>query len=329
MKKILTTIFILAFFISFNHSNAQLQATMDGIEISSNPDSPIPGESVDVSVSSFLIDLDSASIVWLVDGKVLKKGAGVKNITITAPKAGVKMLVTALIKSNNEREVQKNLIIKSGSVEIIWESGGYTPPFFKGKNSFAYQNKVKFIAIPHLSENGKGEINPKNLVYKWKLGNKYIDSNVGYGRQSIEIKADIIPKTLEISVDVYNREQTEYASAKLNIIPTEPSIELYKTAPLYGTLFNKALSKRVFLDTSEINILAVPFGFNTNKNTNPLIYTWSINNIEQSNLLKNQSIILKTKSDVGGSSEISLDVKNIEEILQGARASVLLDFKKK
>ncbi len=328
MKKILATIFILSFFVSYSYSQAQIQSQIDGITISSTPDAPAQGEKVTISVESYTTDLDSASIVWLINGKSVGNGVGMKDFITVAPKTGTALTVLAIIKDSGGKEIRKTIVIRSGSVEIVWESKGYAPSFFKGKIPFSYQNMIHFVAIPHLSTNGSTEVNPKDLVYKWKLGGKYIDGGSGQGKQSIDIKADEIPKTLEVSVEVYTRDQKESASNSINISPTTPSIVLYEMNPLYGILTNKALVDNVTLEKSEIGIFAAPFGFNTNSKVDTLDYVWSINDVEQPSLLKNQNIILKTTGNVNGSSNINLNVRNSLEVIQGADSSLIINFRK-
>jgi hypothetical protein len=328
MKKILATIFILSFFVTYSYSQAQIQSQIDGITISSTPDAPAQGEKVTVSIESYTTDLDSASIVWMVNGKSVDRGIGLKDFSIVAPKTGTTLTISAIIKDSGGREIKKTLVIRSGSVEIIWESKGYTPAFFKGKIPFSFQNNVHFVAIPHLSSNTANEANPKDLIYKWKLGGKYIDGGSGQGKQSVDIKADEIPKILEVSVEVYTRDQKESASNSINISPTTPSIELYEMNPLYGILTNKALVDSVTLDKAEIGIFAAPFGFNYNPKINNLEYIWSINNVDQPSLLKNQNIILKTTGNVDGSSNIKLNIRNPSDVIQGADSSLIISFKK-
>ena len=325
MKKILLTILTLTFLFSFPYTHAQVQAPIDGVTISNTPEKPRPGDNVIISIESYLIDLNSSSIIWIADGKDIGRGIGMKNITIKAPVAGKKTLVTAIIVASNGKEVRKAITIKSGSVEIIWETMGYTPPFFKGKNPFIYENFIRLTVVPHLSTDGVKEIDPKNLVYKWKKGGKYIDGVSSYGTQSVDIQADEIPKPLEISVEVYTRDQNESAVSLLTLQPTEPSVSFYEIDPLYGIMLNKALIDRIALNNSEITLLAAPFGFNYNSN----IYLWSINNIEQPDLSKNQSITLRSKEDTEGSSNISVDIRNENAILERAISSIIVNFKKK
>jgi hypothetical protein len=136
-----------------------------------------------------------------------------------------------------------------------------------------------------------------------------------------------IPKTLEITVDVINREQTLHTVGTMNLTPSEPSLLFYEEDSLYGIFYNKVLPNNFNLKNVEAKILAIPYGFNLNNQE--IDYNWSINNIEQSDLLKNRSIIIRTKGDTSGSSNLLLDIRNQDRILQGARGAFTINFKKK
>lgn len=324
MKKVLITIFLLTFLLPFSYTQAQIQSPIDGVTISSYPTNPEPLENVTVSIESYLFDLNSSSIVWLSNGSKINQGIGMKEITVKAPQSGKKLVITAVTKNTEGREVTKSVVIKSGSVDIVWETVSYTPPFYKGKNIFTFQNRIKLIAMPHLFSSDGKELDARKLVYQWKLGGKYIDGATGYGNQSVIINSGNIPKPLTISVEAYNKEQTTNSTQEITISPDEPSIEFYEVDRLYGTLFNKVLQENISLKNSEITILAAPFGFNFKND--PPTYTWMINNIEQPDLIKNQSITLKTKEGVYGVSSIDLSIRSIKSMLQGAEASFNITF---
>ncbi len=310
-------------------AHAQLPNIVDGVTIDSSISDPKPGESVDISVQGYSFDLNSASIVWVVNGKTHSQGIGLKKITVIMPKIGTSLEVDVIVRSSEGREVRKSLSLKSGSVDIIWETRGYTPPFFKGKLPLAYQNSVHVVAVPHLSKDGITEIDPKTLVYQWKMDGKYVENGQGYGKQSVDIQLDVIPKPLELEVQVYTREQTQSTSGSISIEPGNPSVLFYEDNSLYGLLFNKNLTGKVSLRNEEMRVRAVPFGFNVNLQNDLNNYGWSINNVDQPNLLKNQSITIRTKGDTEGSSNIALDIRNQRSILQGARGEFTIYFSKK
>ena len=331
--KLVFKISIFALFLTFISLpvHAQVPTSVDSTTITVNPENPAPGQGFKITLQSFDPDLDitGASIVWRVNNKIEAQGIGVGSVNLIAPKAGTALSIIINIKAAGGKEVEKRLTIKPSSVDMIWEPLGYTPPFFKGKGTFAYQNKIRVIAVPHMLQSNGIEIDPKTLVYTWKKDGKYIDSASGYGRQMVEIQAEEIPKPQNIRVEIANREGTESTSAEIVLEPSEPSVDFYEEDLLYGVLFNKALGKRVQLKNTEMKVRAVPFNFNSTLNKDANIYNWSINNLEQPSLVTNQSITIRAKGDVEGSSNVDLKIRNENFILQGADNFFTIFFSKK
>jgi hypothetical protein len=325
MKKVLFIFFIVIFALSFTQVNAQVQSPIDGVTISSDPVNPAPNNNVKVNIESFVLDLNSASIVWLSNGKNIASGIGKTEITVKSPEIGKKLVLSVIIKINSGREIQKAIVIESGSVDLIWETSGYTPPFFKGKNPFVYQNSIKVTAIPHLSIDGVNEVDPKKLIYQWKEGGKYIEGASGYGKQSAIIYSNNIPKDIDISLNVYTQDQAHSADKTFTFSPTEPSVGFYEIDSLYGILLNKDITDKFYMKNSEAIVIASPFGFDNIKNVK---YNWQINNVEQPDLINNQSITLRTKGDADGSSNIAISISN-NKLLQGVSSLFTAVFKKK
>ncbi len=303
--------------------HAQAPSSLDGVEISANPSNPNPGEDVSVALESYSTDLNSASIVWIVGGKNYAQGVGLKSVSIPAPALGKTTQVSVVIKTIEGKEVRKIISIKSGSVDIVWESEGYTPPFYKGKALYAYENPIRLIAVPHLAGSNETELDPRTLVYKWKANDKVIQDQSGYGKRVLSIKEEI-PRPLEIEIEVTTANGSQKGFANLRLEPADPSISFYEDNPLYGVLYNKAIVDRFSLSNQEISIRAVPYTFNLSS----LKYLWSINNLERNDLSTNQSITLRTKGDSEGSSSIALEIRNVSDILQGAKNSITVFFTK-
>jgi hypothetical protein len=317
--KIITFLFILPLL-----SHAQMPSSIDGIQISTTPLIPNAEESITVDLESYSTDLNGASIVWLVDGKSYAQGTGKKSIGVTTPSIGKSMSVTAIIMTIEGREVRKIVTIKPSGVDIVWESGGYVPPFYDGKSLFSYENPVKVMAIPHLAGPNGTELNPKNLLYKWTKNDKVVQDQSGYGKQTLLIQEEV-PRSQDIKVEVSTRDGSEKAVSSITLTPGDPTISFYEEDPLYGVLYNKALINKLRLTNREINIRAVPYSFT--KST--LSYVWSINNLERNDLSTKESITLRTKEDAEGSSDISLSIRNRSSIIQGAQSAIGIIFTKK
>ena len=320
-----TIIFSFIFVISIH---AQIPNSIDGVEIGSDPENPNPGQNVTVSVESYNTDLNSASVVWLVNGKNYAQGTGLKSVSVSAPSLGKNTSIVTIIMTAEGKEVRKSITIKSGSVDLVWESEGYIPPFYKGKAVFAYENLVKITAMPHLSNNESAELDSRTLIYKWKKNDKVVLDQSGYGKQTLIIKEDI-PRPIDIELEVTTKNGSQKGVAFITLQPGEPSISFYEEDPLYGVLYNKAIINRISLSNQEINIRAVPYNFTSYAKNSPLTYSWSINNLLQPELSTNQSIILRTRGDTEGSSAISLEVRNTDDILQGARNAIDVLFNKR
>ncbi len=309
-------------------THAQTPSSIDGVEISTNPSAPAPLQSMTVSVESFITDLNAASIVWLVGGKNYAQGTGITSIQTSAPPLGKDLVISIVIMTAEGKEVKKSLAIKSGGVDLVWESGGFIPPFYRGKALFAYENPIKVTAMPHLAGTNDTELDPRTLVYKWKENDKVIQDQSGYGKQILTIQ-ESTPRPLNVSVEVTTRTGSQKASASMTLTPGNPSISFYEEDPLYGVLYNKAVSNRFDLSHPEVTIHAVPYTFTTSTKNSPLSYVWSINDLERKDLSTNQSITLRTKAGSEGSSDISLEIRNVESILQGAKGGLSVFFTKK
>lgn len=323
------TIFILTLFFCLIpvFSHAQIPTSIDGILMETYPKIPAPGDTVSISIESYATDLNAASIVWFVDGKEYAKGVGKKSIDTGAPLLGKTKNILVVIKTVEGREIKKILTLKSGGVDLIWESAGHTPPLYEGKASYVYENEVRFIAIPHIAGTNGMELDPTTLVYKWTLNDKVIQDQSGYGKQVLTVREDI-PRSLDVLVEVSTKNGSDKASKTTSLTPGNPSISFYEDNALYGVLYNESLTSKINLENQEVSIVAVPFGFNSTKES-PLSFLWSVNNVERKDLSTNESIILRTKGDVEGSSSISLEIRNVDNILQGARNGLTVLFSKK
>lgn len=319
-------ILILSSFLG-NKARAQVPApALDGVTIEREPENPAPGQDVTVTVKSFNTDLNSATITWLKDDSILEVGVGKPSITVSAPKLGGSFVITANIKTIEGAQAQKKMVIKSGDIDLIMETSGYTPPLYKGRLSPAYQNVVKFIAIPHLVNKDGSTIDPKTLVYKWTRDYKVLGDDSGYGRQTLSIVGNVVPAPYQIKVEVSSKDQNIQAEKIVGVDAGDPSVVMYREDPLYGVLYNKAVGDTLRLTNSEVKIVAAPFSFS---NTANIDYTWLVNQVEQPDLAKHQSIVLRRSSDDAGQSSISLTLRNTLSILQGADTSFNVLFSKR
>src|SRR3989338_8759270 len=141
------------------------------------PESPAPNESVNISLNSYVSNLDSISISWSVGGKTVASGTGKKSIAVTAPAAGKEMRVSANVMLP-DGNIEKVMLIRPTVMALLWQANdSYVPPFYRGKALPSTGGEIKIVALPE----AKGT-SPRNLVYNWKKDYTNDAPASGYGK---------------------------------------------------------------------------------------------------------------------------------------------------
>src|ERR1039458_7610013 len=259
MKSLVLSFLFASLFLSFSLVHAQAPTSIDGIDITITPPNPIPGKNVEINLQDYFSDISVANITWMVNGKKVTSGIGKNDINLTAPALGKESDVTIIIQRAARKTIRKSVVIKSGSVDLVWESQGYAPPLYGGKQDFAYEDSLKIVAMPHLADSSGVLIDPSILVYNWKQDSTVLQDKSGYGKQSITITGSVIPRSTTVNVDVSTRDGSRTASGVITLQAGNPSVVFYKDDPLYGVLYNIALSSQAVFSNQEITLLAAPF----------------------------------------------------------------------
>jgi len=330
LRKIASYIFLILIIYTLAASSVSAQgiSITPRLELSLSSNNPIPGQTITITVRSYNEDVSSATIIWNIDGKEIKRGVGATTVEIKAPTLGKQNVITATAIISTGGQVSGDITVGSGSVDLIVESDGYVPPLFPGKIAPSFQNSVKIIAIPHLGNTAGVEYDSKNLIYEWQRNYIAIEDQSGYGKRSVTIEGASIPRPYIISVTVRSRDGIAVTKGYINISPQVPTLTFYVDDPLYGPLFNKAVISQLNLGTQrESSVLAIPFGFNKPQNgVGNLSYQWTINGSLRSDLFANQAIILRAPDESAGLSRIGLTIQNSRDILQGALGGFMVSF---
>ncbi len=324
-------IFIL-FALCLSFSPIILHAQLSGInkadiEISVVPQNPKANQQVTVSLSSYITDINTSKITWTLNGKVAKSGTGEKVFTFTAGSSGVKTTIGISVQTKEGRTIQNSFSIKPSSVDLVWQSESYTPPFYKGKALFSLQNKITFVAIPHLTNSSGVEINAKNLIYKWMRNGSVDDKSSGFGKNAFTVTPTIITRPLDITVEVSTQDSSISGMATLHVDPKDPTVVFYKKSPLYGIEFQKTLSGTVDMgDQKEIFVIAEPFFFGTKSPAESLSYSWKMNGVLIDNDASQMTRVFRPIEGTEGTSRISISIESLDKILQLASGDFSLKF---
>ncbi len=290
------------------------------------PESPHPNEVVNVRLTDYSIDLDSSRIIWKINGVVKQSGTGNKTFSFTVGDLNSHTILTIDVSAASGQNLEKIVEVRPSSVDILWQSESFTPPFYRGKALFSYENKITFIAIPHISS-GSGEIPTKNLIYKWEMNSNVIDDSSGYGKNTFTTIGSLIARPLEVTVEVSSLDGIFSGRGHIITTPVDPKLLLYQDDPIYGLQFQKALNNNLNLGGEEIEVMGIPFYFGIKDLSSPYIsFKWSINGVPTDNDVSANTQVFRKKEGTSGTSNISLRVEDSQKILQAATSNFNLNF---
>ena len=326
MKYPIFILFVLSVFVITTPVFAQLGQT--DLNLNLSPENPGSNQTVTASITSYSANLNSATITWVINGKTIKKAVGETSFQFVTGNPNATTNLSVIARTSGGETLSQSVILKPANVDLIWQTDSYTPPFYKGKAMYSHQNKITFIALPHITNSNGAEIGAKNLIYKWSNNGTVIDPLSGYGKDTYTIVGSIISRPLNIEVSVTSPSSGGTALAEARVAPTEPVVLFYKKNPLYGMEFQNALSGEVaLLDSKEITVVGVPFFFGTRDLYAPeLSYKWSVNGVSIDEDTTQTTRVFRQPEGIGGTSNISLSVENSDKILQFASSNFNLNF---
>lgn len=301
-------------------------ASPSSILIDVIPENPAPGENVSIVLSSYANNLDSVLISWSVNGKSVASGIGKKSFSFDAPSAGGEARVVATI-SLPDGSIDRVITIRPTVMALLWEAtDSYVPPFYKGKAMPTPDSEIKVVAIPEV-KSGNQNVTPKNMVYAWKKDYTNDPNAGGYGRDSYTFVNDYLEDSNNISVVASTTDQKYSSQASLDIGTYEPKILFYKDDPLYGTLWERSLSRGHKVIDAEI-IEAAPYFISPKDLRIPsLVWRWSINDVYVSvEGIRKNLFPVKVQSGVSGTSRIKLEVSNRYKLFGDAKGGITVEF---
>jgi hypothetical protein len=318
MRKFLlfSIIFLCVVFPFHNFAFAQVGFNYDSeLTVNMLPNYPAPGENVSIDLEMYTEKLDSATIKWYRDGKLVQQGVGKVSYGFVAPESGKSTTIVINITTYSGITFSKTLTIKPTSVDILWEGDSYTPPFYQGRSLWAPQGYLRLVAMPSFGQ-------AHQLIYKWTINNEVLQNQSGYGRNSVSIYSNGLSGNVDVELLVTDPAGLTAAQSRLVIPPAEPTIFFYENNPLYGPIFDKALSS-FEMQSAELSVLAYPFNLDENLIQN-LNYKWLVSSKAADST--GRAIILR-KPDTAGSSNVSLEISNNTRVMQYAYGNFLIKFK--
>ncbi len=314
----------LPFFVSAQ-TNLNFASTMsEELAVEMIPTYPRPNENVYINLAMYTADLNSAQISWYKDGKLELSGKGEVRYSFNTGAVGKETNIEIRVVLQGGQSFSKQIKISPASVDLVWESNSYTPPFYKGKALHARQGLIKIVAMPNFVKNGS-VIDPKTLIYEWSNGLNAYQAQSGYGKNILLINGSMLGQSDNIELLVRDPSSNMVTNGFLTISPVDPELVFYEKNPFYGYIFEKSLGKSVTMKGDEIEVWTAPYNL-SNENPRNLAYEWRLNGSVAKELYNSRSAVFRRPEEGSGNSIISLKIENLNRILQYVENTLMIKF---
>ncbi|MFA6257612.1 MAG: hypothetical protein WC671_01205 [Candidatus Paceibacterota bacterium] len=324
--KLIFSFFIITITVLGTFLPLKVGATSIDILVNVSPENPAPLENVDITLKSYVNNLDIVLISWSINGKNISSGIGKKSFSLNAPNAGGETTVIATI-SLPDGATNTKIIIKPLAMVLLTQAlDSYVPPFYKGKALPSPDSLVKVVALPEV-KSGSNFINPKNMTYVWKKDYTNNQDGSGYGKNSFTYINDYLENSNNIEVTARTTDQKYSSTESIDIKITKPKIVFYKNDANLGTIWEQALTNGYKILGEEV-IEAAPYFISPKDIRIPtLTWDWFINNeTVNAPIYRKNTLPLKAQAGISGTSKIRLDINNIDKIFESTTKEINVSF---
>lgn len=323
LDALFVTLFVLFFATPFTGVAQIIPDFENPIELEVVPANPAPNQNVVVRAHNVAGSLGTTSFVWRVNGRIVDQGIGIESIRTQTGNIGSATSVEVSITDESGSTVERSVVLRPASLEIVWEANTYTPPFYVGRPLPNGESAITILAVPNVVQGGS-RVSASNMVYRWYVGSSQSPYRSGYGVNTVTVTPPQFENTFFVRVVAETRDGSVRAEGTTQIVVTRPRVAIYERAPLLGIRFDQATMAETTLSDDEKTFVAFPLYVN---NLDIPDYTWTVGGREATQTGRTErELTLRRENDAGGQVRVSFVLKNVAALFEEAQESFLLNF---
>ncbi len=300
---------------------AQTPGSLLSAAVELTPALPQPSSEVRAKVISFSFDVERASILWTLNGRRLLEGRGAKELAFEVGPVGSLNELEVTISPQEGGFIEKRVEIRPQGVDLLIEPESFTPPWYKGAAVASPGSRIRVIAIPNFIF-ARSRLDPKTLIYNWRIGDVAKGDLSGRGKQSLALRAPAVSGANTAVTVKVSSPQGDLAEAQTFITASPPEILSYERAPLEGLRVSEALGIKTISAGANLEIQAVPFFMNFSS-LDDLKFDWSFNGTRVApNPREPDVFLIKSAPESGGDVTLDLLVNNLKNVLEEIRTTL-------
>jgi hypothetical protein len=317
--------FLLLLFIVFGANTQPVSAQLDAQGIVSPellleavPEFPRPGEVVTITINDYSGGTYGSNITWLYDGQIVEEADNRRSVVLNAGVLNTEVRIEAVLsKPSGGREVLSTTI-KPVYLDIVIEAQTRVPDFYLGR---ALPSIGSIVNATALVNDGSFRT---DLVYTWRLNRQVLEGGPIRGRNQVSFTT---PRgdTSVLSVQATEPNGNVLARRSVFLAAVFPTISFHEVSTLFGVK-QKPIDGELILVGNTATIQAEPYNLDIRVYNNPDIAQWEINSSLSQNQGDNPYQITFQPTGLAESANLSFQVRDTTQILQGARDNIQVRF---
>lgn len=282
------------------------------------PPFPERNEAYEVRLQTGALADERSSIVWFVDGA---EDTGAKNSSTLQIEAGEDpAVITARVTLKNGTVYERSYTRNPYRVDIIANADTSVPAFYKGRALPSSGSTMIFTALVFKDNT----LLQSDLSYRWKINDAVQNGGALVGNNHITYIPEF-ESTVSVTVDVLNTQGVVLMSETAKVPVVKPELYFYEKNPLRGLSLVALKNPYIFVG-EEMTIRAEPYFVNTNLLESNAYTQWLIDGNEVASNAQEKNEISIRKEGNAGSSELMFHIRNLSQLLQGAKNTLTIQF---
>lgn len=289
-----------------------------------NPKNPEPYSPIKLTLTSYSFNVNTANITWSSKNKKILSGLGEKSLNLRTGGVGEEISIDVIAETADGSIFEASIVVVPASVDILFETPeSNVPLFYEGRSLPGEGARVKFTAMPSMSENGIA-VPKNNLSYSWYLNDTYAENASGAGKQTATFNLEYLTESTSVKVKVSSPSSLT-AEKEITIYPHDVLPLLYTYDDVLGINYGRSLEKR-FETRKDFTLALEPYFLSTGGSLGQSAsYLWLLDGLPITPL-GGILLSLNPKKDSFGSRFLSIEIENSKRRLQKAKTTLDIVF---
>jgi hypothetical protein len=206
-----------------------------------------------VTVESPSLILESALIIWSLDGKEVARGIGKTDTTVTLVDTAPHEVAVSVTEREGVSRTEKRTL-RASDIDLLWEAETLVPPLYSGRALPSVESTVRAEVHLHGSKN----TTPGTHIYTWSLGGKSLKAQSGIGKNTIRFQLPTFENSALLQVSVTSIAGDPVGQTSVRIYTQNPFVVFYEKRPLIGLWTNTTVAS-LAPQTERTTVSAFPF----------------------------------------------------------------------